>query len=56
MEIELAESRFELLELKSQLMDAIQQKMALSQELEQWQVLILYDYSLCLLIFTITAT
>ncbi|XP_061198242.1 bicaudal D-related protein homolog isoform X2 [Saccostrea echinata] len=37
MEIELAESRFELLNLKDQLMEAIQQKMVLSQELEQWQ-------------------
>jgi hypothetical protein len=47
MEIELAESKFELLELKSQLMDAIQQKMALSQELEQWQVRFLTNTSSC---------
>lgn len=38
MEIELAESKLELLSLNDQLMEAIQQKMALSQELEQWQV------------------
>ncbi|XP_062617267.1 bicaudal D-related protein homolog isoform X2 [Saccostrea cucullata] len=37
MEIELTESRFELLNLKDQLMETMQQKMALSQELEQWQ-------------------
>ncbi|XP_078335899.1 BICD family-like cargo adapter 1 isoform X4 [Crassostrea virginica] len=37
MEIELAESKLELLSLNDQLMEAIQQKMALSQELEQWQ-------------------
>lgn len=38
MEIQLAESKFELSSLNDQLMEAIQQKMALSQELEQWQV------------------
>lgn len=38
MEIQLAESKFELSSLSDQLMEAIQQKMALSQELEQWQV------------------
>uniref|UniRef100_K1P8D7 Coiled-coil domain-containing protein 64-like protein n=1 Tax=Magallana gigas TaxID=29159 RepID=K1P8D7_MAGGI len=37
MEIQLAESKFELSSLSDQLMEAIQQKMALSQELEQWQ-------------------
>lgn len=38
MEIQLAVSKFELSSLSDQLMEAIQQKMALSQELEQWQV------------------
>lgn len=44
MEIQLAESKFELSSLSDQLMEAIQQKMALSQELEQWQVCQLDKY------------
>ena len=39
MEIELAKAKLDLLSLNSQLMEAIQQKVALSQELDQWQVL-----------------
>ena len=38
MEIELAKAKLDLLSLNSQLMEAIQQKVALSQELDQWQV------------------
>lgn len=44
MEIQLEESKFELSSLNEQLMEAIQQKMALSQELEQWQVSQLDNY------------
>lgn len=49
MEIQLAESKFELSSLSDQLMEAIQQKMALSQELEQWQVSQLGKYILWVL-------
>lgn len=49
MEIQLAESKFELSSLSDQLMEAIQQKMALSQELEQWQVSQLDKYILWVL-------
>ena len=38
MEIELAKARLDLMKLDSQLMEAIQQKIQLSQQLEQWQV------------------
>ncbi|KAK3083889.1 hypothetical protein FSP39_004795 [Pinctada imbricata] len=38
MEIELAKAKLDLLSLNSQLMEAIQQKVVLSQELDQWQV------------------
>lgn len=44
MEIQLEESKFELSSLNEQLMEAIQQKTALSQELEQWQVSQLDNY------------
>lgn len=44
MEIQLEESKFELSSLNEQLMEAIQEKMALSQELEQWQVSQLDNY------------
>ncbi|XP_064460929.1 bicaudal D-related protein homolog [Ornithodoros turicata] len=37
-EIELAKTRIELMHISSQLMEAIQQKVELSQQLEQWQV------------------
>lgn len=37
-EIELAKSRIEVMHINSQLMEAIQQKVELSQQLEQWQV------------------
>lgn len=38
MEVELAKSKLDLLSMNGQLMEAIQQKVALSQELDQWQV------------------
>lgn len=38
MEVELTKSKMEMLSMNEQLMDAIQQKVALSQELSQWQV------------------
>ncbi len=38
LEIELAKARLDLMNLDSQLMEAIQQKIQLSQQLEQWQV------------------
>ncbi len=38
MEIELAKARLDLMNLDSQLMEAIQQKVELSQQLEQWEV------------------
>lgn len=37
-EIELAKARIDLMHINSQLMEAIQQKVELSQQLEQWQV------------------
>lgn len=37
-EIELAKTRIEVMHINSQLMEAIQQKVELSQQLEQWQV------------------
>ena len=37
-EIELAKTRIECMHINSQLMEAIQQKITLSQQLEQWQV------------------
>lgn len=37
-EIELAKMRIELMHVNSQLLEAIQQKVELSQQLEQWQV------------------
>lgn len=37
-EIELAKIRIECMHINSQLMEAIQQKVTLSQQLEQWQV------------------
>ena len=38
MEVELARAKLDLMNLDRQLMDAIQQKLQLSQQLEQWQV------------------
>ena len=38
MEVELAQAKLDLMSLDAQLMEAIQQKVALSQQLEQWQV------------------
>ncbi|XP_052075613.1 bicaudal D-related protein homolog isoform X2 [Mytilus californianus] len=37
-EVELAKSKLDILSMNEQLMEAIQQKVALSQELDQWQV------------------
>lgn len=37
-EIELARTRIDVMQINSQLMEAIQQKVELSQQLEQWQV------------------
>lgn len=37
-EIELAKTRIELMHINSQLMEAVQQKVELSQQLDQWQV------------------
>lgn len=37
-EIELAKTRIDVMQVNSQLMEAIQQKVELSQQLEQWQV------------------
>lgn len=41
-EIELAKIRIELMHVNSQLLETIQQKIELSQQLEQWQVCLLY--------------
>ena len=38
MEVELARTKLDLMSLDSQLMAAVQQKVKLSQRLEQWQV------------------
>ena len=37
-EVQLAKTRIDVLQANSQLMEAIQQKVELSQQLEQWQV------------------
>lgn len=37
-EVELARTRIDVLQANSQLMEAIQQKIELSQQLEQWQM------------------
>ena len=42
MEIELAKARLDLMNLDSQLMEAIQQKVELSQQLEQWEVSLVF--------------
>jgi coiled-coil domain-containing protein 64 len=42
-EVELAKTRIDVMQANSQLMEAIQQKVELSQQLEQWQV----SYSWC---------
>lgn len=42
-QVELARTRIDVLQANSQLMEAIQQKVELSQQLEQWQV--------CLVVF-----
>jgi coiled-coil domain-containing protein 64 len=47
-EIELAKTRIEVMHINSQLLETIQQKIELSQQLEQWQVL----YFLLNFIFT----
>ncbi len=52
-EIELAKIRIELMHVNSQLLETIQQKVELSQQLEQWQVrdllihFYLYTYTYC---------
>lgn len=38
MEMELAKCKIDIMSLNSQLLDAIQQKLNLSQQLEAWQV------------------
>lgn len=38
MEMELAKCKIDIMSLNSQLLDAIQQKLSLSQQLEAWQV------------------
>lgn len=38
MEMELTQCKIDIMSLNSQLLDAIQQKLGLSQELEAWQV------------------
>ena len=38
LELQLARARIEVLQANSQLMEAVQQKVELSQQLEQWQV------------------
>lgn len=38
MEVELAKCKIDMMSLNSQLLDAIQQKVNLSQQLEAWQV------------------
>lgn len=43
-EIELAKTRIEVMHINSQLMEAIQQKVELSQQLEQWQVIVVNEY------------
>ena len=51
-EIELAKTRIEVMHINSQLMESVQQKVELSQQLEQWQVSIdcpLFVHSLFLL-------
>lgn len=42
-EIELAKTRIECMHINSQLMEAIQQKITLSQQLEQWQVITIFS-------------
>lgn len=37
-QVELARTRIDVLQVNSQLMEAVQQKIELSQQLEQWQV------------------
>lgn len=37
-EVELARTRIDMLQINSQLMEAIQQKIELSEQLEQWQM------------------
>ena len=37
-EIELARSRIDVMQINSQLLEAIQQKVELSQQLEQWKI------------------
>ncbi|KAG8212668.1 hypothetical protein J437_LFUL019501 [Ladona fulva] len=37
-EVELAKTRIDLLQINSQLIEAVQQKVELSQQLEQWQL------------------
>lgn len=38
MEMELSKAKMDLLSLNNQLLEAIQQKVALSEQLDQWQV------------------
>ena len=47
-EIELATTRIDVMQINSQLMETIQKKVELSQQLEQWQVKIIYQHFLFL--------
>lgn len=42
-QVELARARIDVMQANSQLMEAIQQKVELSQQLEQWQVINKYS-------------
>ena len=43
-EVELAKTRIEVMHINSQLLETIQQKIELSQQLEQWQVLSSFQF------------
>ena len=53
-EIELAKTRIEVMHINSQLMESVQQKVELSQQLEQWQVTIDCPFSLPFLPFSLS--
>lgn len=46
MEMELAKCKIDIMSLNSQLLDAIQQKLNLSQQLEAWQVSLTHTHTL----------
>lgn len=56
-EIEVARTRIDMMQVNSQLMEAIQQKIQLSQQLEQWQVRMytrlydIWDYKMMIMTF-----